>query len=681
MKIRCEYCQNMVDARAVTCPFCGGPMPEAPKQPTPAPVQKKIGKSTVAILLVLALALGLGAYLLSRSKDSSAGSAASITEALNHVNAGTADGPTYQTVVTYYLEGGDLEAAHRAAREMLEQTDAGEYGPWCVEQFLTFGRRDLAANLAAAGDALGGKQELLPLVYDAPLSELLPESPLRQVMELVMGTTAENITLEQLQSVTELSIQSPDILTGAQEISVAFDAGVPVTVVVEAGQDGGELGLIYFQGLQCLEVAVRGVSAQDLLLPELRELSLPAGTDGADLNDYAGLSKLERLYVGGYNLTSLDGLDKLPALTALTLCDTKITDLSALSSQQQITELGLLGNEQLTSVASLSMASHLEKLSLSGTALTDLTPLSSLSNLASLSVDGSAIRDAAFLAGMTGLKELTLTGNDELTSVPELANLSALERLSLESDELFASQEDMTALSSLRALKIRVTRDFSYLRPLEHLEELTVCSYQSALDLSSLSQFLSLKRLSFQCGWFADTYTTSLEGLDGLRGLPLEYLSLRDKSVYGPLDAVLELPTLQVLDLSGADSEGTDYQKLANLSQLRELNLNGYRNMVDTPPGPGEQYWSYEAGPASVFIDQLGLLNSLETLHMAECGAEEIGSLGALSGLTYLDLSNNKITDISPLAALDDLTFLNLSGNRIADLSAVEGRAGLTLIR
>ena len=136
-----------------------------------------------------------------------------------------------------------------------------------------------------------------------------------------------------------------------------------------------------------------------------------------------------------------------------------------------------------------------------------------------------------------------------------------------------------------------------------------------------------------------------------------------------------------MLDLSGTHSEGTDYSKFANLTQLRELNLSGYRDMVDTPPGEYEQYWSYEAGPASVFVDRLGGLTSLERLDLSGCGAEDVSSLQGLTGLTWLDLSDNDISDLSPLADLTNLTYLKLTGNRVADYSPVEGRDGLTLIR
>ena len=80
---------------------------------------------------------------------------------------------------------------------------------------------------------------------DASLDKLLPDSPLCQAMELVLGRTAGSITLADLQTVTGLSIGRRDTLTGAQEIGVAFDeAGEEfTTVTVEYTGAGSGAGL------------------------------------------------------------------------------------------------------------------------------------------------------------------------------------------------------------------------------------------------------------------------------------------------------------------------------------------------------------------------------------------------------------------------------------------------------
>lgn len=677
MKVRCEYCQNIVEEKEKICPFCGSPLPESPPRPQPRTSVRSRRPLLMPLLAALAAVTLLAAYPILSRGNSPRGSGQSISEALAEVNAGTAAGETYVTVVNYYLEAGDIETAYRASWELL-LLDV-EYGEWCVEQFQTFNRRDLAAKLALAFTARGGSQELLSQLADTPLSELLPDSPLCQAMELVLGRTAGNIVLKDLQSVTGLSIGAGDRLTNAQEIGVAFDedGAELVTVSVEySGGNAGSMGLICFQGLRRLTLSSAHVkTSEDFLLPGLRELSLLIRMDGKDLSGFSHLKNLERLQIGGPSLVSLDGLDEMPALTSLTLFDTGLTDLSSLASRSRITELALLDNDQLTSVASLAQAAHLEKLTLSGKTFTDLSPLASLSGLSSLTVERTAIRDTRFLSGLSGLKELSLISNRELEAVPELAGMPGLERLTLD-DDGYVTKEDLSGLTGLRALDLELSRNLTFLEPLSRLEELTLHFSHSEVDLTPLKQLINLQRFRVRGASF-----TQLYGLDALRNLPLVELDLYDLSFYGPITPLLEITTLEELSLAEVSSEGTDYGKFANLTRLRTLNLDGYRDMLDLPPGPDETYWSYEAGPASVFVDQLGLLAGLEELRLAGCGVESIESLSGLTSLQYLDLSDNHISDAAPLAGLDALTYLNLAGNRIGDLSPVEGRQGLTLIR
>lgn len=655
MKVRCEYCQNMVEVKAGAdriCPYCGSSLPAAP-EPEPPKQTAAPKKSNRQALPVIPLALVAALFFVltpmmsgsnpgpSQNGDTSqVRTDLSTADALSAVKDGTADGSVYQIVIAYYLEAGNLDSAWSSAWELVQREDGGTYISWCMEQFSTFEQWNYVARLAMASDALSGTQELYAQAADITLDKLLPDSPLCQAMELALGRTAGNITLADLQTVTGLDIGRRDSLTGAQEIGVAFDeAGAEyTTVTVEYTGSGSGLGTVLFQGLRNLTVGDSNIrTKQDLFLPNLRGLYITLPMDAADLTKFTHLKKLESLQLGGTSLTSLEGLDQLPALNELILFETGLTDLS---------------------------------------------PLASLSGLEELSVTSTSIRDAAFLAGMTGLKTLELTGNKELGTVPELAGLIGLERLTLDSDESFASQNDLGGLSNLKALNLRVTKQLGFLQPLQSLEELTIYTAQTQWDISGLTQFPNLKRLSFRNrDSFYDHYTVYLEGLSALRGLPLEELDMSGQKVYGPIDAVLEIGTLQVLNLNDAFSEGTNYGKFANLTQLRELDLGGYRDMVDTPPGPYEQYWSYEAQSPSVFVDHLGVLSSLERLSLAGCGVEDVSALSALTNLQHLDLSDNSISDLSPLTELSDLRYLNLSGNRIGDYSPVEGRDGLTLIR
>ena len=128
MKVRCEYCQNVVEVQPGSdrvCPYCGSPLPAAPEPPRQAAAPQKPGRPALLILPLLAAALlffGL-TRLLPALRQSGGPSQVrtdiSISEALAAVKDGTADGSVYQVVISYYLEAGSVDSAWSAAWRLL----------------------------------------------------------------------------------------------------------------------------------------------------------------------------------------------------------------------------------------------------------------------------------------------------------------------------------------------------------------------------------------------------------------------------------------------------------------------------------------------------------------------------------------------------------------------------------
>lgn len=63
-------------------------------------------------------------------------------------------------------------------------------------------------RLDLLSEALSGKSTLFPLVSDTTLDTLMPTSPLRQALGLLLGKSAGLITLADLQDITYLSVGS-----------------------------------------------------------------------------------------------------------------------------------------------------------------------------------------------------------------------------------------------------------------------------------------------------------------------------------------------------------------------------------------------------------------------------------------------------------------------------------------
>ena len=329
--VKCEYCQSVVDAGERYCPSCGSPLPEAPSQP-PSGVQAQPvnRRARAGVLLLLLLAL-LGAGWLTVSLFSMAGggrNSGGLTAALNAIEENPADTDSYQVVITSYLEQSQTELASNYAFLLVEQAPGEETGSWCVEAFRSYGRESEAVRLALLSDALSGESSLFPLVADTTLDALMPTSPLRQALELLLGKSAGLITLADLQDITYLSIGSEDPLSGGRTVAIGYDpAGTDAGAVsfqVEGGSLSDGLGLFCFQGLLRLEVREKQVGPEELLLPSLTALTTGSGTL-TDLTALSSLTGLEELTILHCPLTSLSGVDALPSLKSLNLTGTVST--------------------------------------------------------------------------------------------------------------------------------------------------------------------------------------------------------------------------------------------------------------------------------------------------------------------------------------------------------------------
>lgn len=684
MKVRCEYCQNMVEASETVCPSCGARLPGEPvAQGGPVAAQQKGAAVVVAVAVVVLLFLfvlaGIFSNTLKPDRGISASSAAgnSAARALSALKNDPKDAEAYKTIVGYYLEKGKVAESLDYARQLLENCPSDENGQWCVDFYQEYHRPELAARCAIMSDIYTGTGNLIKQVKDYTVADLLAGSPLRQAMELTFSRQASAITLNDLQRITYMSIDGNFVYCG---FGTDVDPATLDQLIIDNANWNTDIGMVYFQGLK--RFLCTGYTPSNLLLPGLEELSIPRGApEYEDLTSFAGLKNLKTLTVGGPTFQSLNGIRELRTLESLGIVDSPLADLSLLPDCKGIKALSLKKNERMASVASLARMSQLERLTVSGEQIAELSPIKSLTGLTALSVTETSIRNADFLKDLPNLRELEFAKNEGVSQLPDMASAGKLEKLILDSDDLLTA-EAVAKMVNVREMKVRVSKQLSFFDPMQRLEKLTIYSYRSSLSVAPLANHKELRVLNFSSGDdFYDAYTTSLANISALRSLPLEELYLKNKGFYEPIDAIFEISTLRTLDLRGASSEGTDYSKLANLKNLRLLLLDEYRAMLDIPPGQYEQFWSYEAGPSSIYAPYLAQLTGLEALSATGCGLEDIEFVRDMPKLNFLDIADNAVSDISPLKGLAKLQYVKLTGNPIIDYGAVEGRDNLIVIR
>lgn len=292
-------------------------------------------------------------------------------------------------------------------------------------------------------------------------------------------------------------------------------------------------------------------------------------------------------------------LKYLTGLNKLVIRDCSFTELSAISSLTQLTDLEIrsfsLSSADLNAIAGLP---NLTRLTLSGCSLSTIEKLSSLRNLTYLNLSSNTIRDIDALSFMSELNELDLS-NNAVTSLNAISSLQKLTRLNLYGN----SVSSLIPISSCTGL---------------------VWLDVSANQLDSLSGVESMKQLTY-------LYATSN--------------ALTDISIVTANTVLMEL------DVS--DNNLTDISALSQLMQLQGLNFS--HNQVTALP-------QFSVDCSLVLIDgsynQLGTLMPLSGLKMLNKVILDynniywVDPLAKCYNLVQLDIFGNPIADVSKLTEM-----------------------------
>ena len=268
------------------------------------------------------------------------------------------------------------------------------------------------------------------------------------------------------------------------------------------------------------------------------------------------------------NAKSLDDLSKLSFLQRLTISDLQVDSMSCLGSIVTLEELTVTGvkvkDDDLHAIASLP---KLQKLTLSQCSLSGISSLSGASALTYLNLSGNTIRDISVLQTMPELTQLYMSHN-ALVELDALSNLSKLEVLNVafnsistaeplascqELKELNLSNNALTDLSGLDSLKklgklslaFTGTEDVSILAANTALLELDI-SNNAITDISAVSAMTQLEHLNFSYNQVkklpafskdvplvtikgSQNSLSTLKELQGLKSLNYVYMDFNEK--------------------------------------------------------------------------------------------------------------------------------------------------------
>ena len=396
--------------------------------------------------------------------------------------------------------------------------------------------------------------------------------------------------------------------------------------------------------------------------PDLTDLSPLAGLTGlrnvnfdsslvTDYSFMAGLTKLEYVQLDNVqedmDLSFLSGLTNVKSI----FINGNISDLSFLSGMTGLQSLNLNVSPSLEEL-DLSFAANMTELtqleiynySQDTVSVTDLTPLAGLTRLQILSIPAE-VKSLAPLAGLTELRSLNLYTRNGNSSYYPLTDISAL--------------SGMTKLASLN-IGLGDVKDLSPISGLANLTELYLDGDFNCPDLQFLSGLAKLTTLSLELG--------DVKDLSPVSGLT----SLTDLQIYGNfscsdlqfLSGLTKLRTLQIRPNNGEGATPlTSLKGLENLTELRELHVNGPGNLTDVEP-----------------LANLTKLTAL-SLPYRDYSVNEPPALdlSGLSGLTKLQTLgvNSSVVSLEPLRGLTDLRYLQINADWQNPVESLEPLSGL----
>lgn len=368
---------------------------------------------------------------------------------------------------------------------------------------------------------------------------------------------------------------------------------------------------------------------------------------------------------------SLQGLERLPALSSLSIRSSSLADEKLLVQAASLKSLALDVDSIDTNV--LSMLPRLEELSIRSESLKDLGFVSAMTGLKSLEVSSGSFLTLSPLSSLTGLTSLSVTGCDQLKDMSAVGSLTGLSSLSLEIP-YGCPEPDLSALIHLRSLFLDGFTHTGFLRNMPQLSQLTLssCTVEDPADIAGLSNLKSLT-----CTSFAPT-ARDYSFICGLTAL--ENLDMDGIVTYGDISGFFNLPALKRLNISNMECE-IDFDKITGSASLEELSMDKiklYKN-VRVSGGGGIIYVDWDDVKLKDHLDFFGKLSGLKYLSIRENELTDLGFAAQLSALETLDITDNYVADLTALAGLQNLKTVRCTDNPISNYEVL--RDSVSIIR
>ncbi|MCQ6305471.1 leucine-rich repeat domain-containing protein [Bacillus cereus] len=401
----------------------------------------------------------------------------------------------------------------------------------------------------------------------------------------------------------------------------------------------------------------------------------------SNVKDISAISKLRGLkYVDltSNSIESIHPIEQLENINMLFLRDNKISDLTPLSKMKKIKTLDLIGNN-IKDIQPLFTLSTMKQLYLANNQISDLTGIDRLNNVELLWIGNNKINNVESISKMSNLIELEIS-DSEIKDISSLSQLGNLQVLNLE-ENYISDISPLSTLTNLHEINLGANEIFD-VRPVEELGK------RISIDIQRQKIFLNEASVDEEIK--IPVYN--------LKGEPLQNINLQSEGATlnngfikwnSPGEKIYEFK----LDTNSTESKirfnGTVIQNIVEkqkesqnviLDKTLQQHINKEnlgRENVNAPITKEDLLQIKkleilkEKGNEIKDITGLEYMTNLEKLTLEGVGLKNIEFISNLKQLNNVNVSHNQIEDITPLSSLENLQWLNLADNHIKDVTVI----------
>ncbi|MEB8733061.1 NEAT domain-containing protein [Bacillus cereus] len=401
----------------------------------------------------------------------------------------------------------------------------------------------------------------------------------------------------------------------------------------------------------------------------------------SNVKDISAISKLRGLkYVDltSNSIESIHPIEQLENINKLFLRDNKISDLTPLSKMKKIKTLDLIGNN-IKDIQPLFILSTMKQLYLANNQISDLTGIDRLNNVELLWIGNNKINNVESISKMSNLIELEIS-DSEIKDISPLSQLGNLQVLNLE-ENYISDISPLSTLTNLHEINLGAN-EISDVRPVEELGK------RISIDIQRQKIFLNEASVDEEIK--IPVYN--------LKGEPLQNINLQSEGATlnngfikwnSPGEKIYKFK----LDTNSTESRirfnGTVIQNIVekqkesqnvildktlqqhiNKENLGREDLNAPITKEDLLQIKKLEIFK-EKGNEIKDITGLEYMTNLENLTLEGVGLKNIEFISNLKQLNNVNVSHNQIEDITPLSSLENLQWLNLADNHIKDVMVI----------